>query len=231
MPKKTGGPVGAIMALLMRDLRLARREPMQWALPLVFFVLAASLVPLSFGARTDLLRATAPGILWLCALFAALLAHEGMFHGDMEDGSLDLQLASPHPLALLLGARMAAHWLVSGLPSVLAGPVLATMFGISGHACLVLAATMLLGTPLLSLLGTLGSALTVGSVRGSALLGLLILPLCVPPLIFATAAVYAAAAGLPVGGHLLILGAMLVLGITLIPLACATGLRAVSRAI
>lgn len=221
------GILHAAGELLRRDLLVAVREPAMWLLPFAFYVLTAVLLSLGVGARPDLLRALAPGAIWLAALLAALLAQEGMFRGDHDDGSLDLQLLSPHPLAALVVARMLAHWLVSGLPAVVASPVLAAMFGLDGRAAWVLAATLALGTPLVSMLGALGGALSVGAAgRGSVLLALLALPLCVPPLIFSAGAVRAAAGGLPVAGHLLLLGALLVLAATLVPYACAAGLRA-----
>ena len=223
------GAIGtAIVGLMRRDLQVAARRPGQWLLPLGFFVLAAMILPLGVGTERTLLQAVAPGALWLCALLAALLAQESMFRGDYEDGTLDLLLTSACPLTLLIAGRIFVQWLVTGMPAVLLAPLLAHGYGLSAAAGWTLAATLLLGTPLISLLGAVGAALVVGISRGGLLLTLLVLPLCVPLLIFAAAAVRAANGGLPVGGHLLLLAAMLVLAATLVPLGCAAGLRAVS---
>ncbi len=217
---------GAVAGLVRRDLRLAAQHPFQWLMPLGFFILAAMILPLGVGTDQNLLQSFAPGALWLCALLAALLAQEGMFRTDYEDGTLDLLLISPCPLPLLIASRVFVQWLVTGLPAVVIAPLLAHSYGLSWTSGWILAITLLLGTPLISLLGAVGASLVVGLNRGGMLITLLVLPLCVPVLIFATAAVRATAGGLPVSGHLLLLAAMLVLAATLAPLACAAGLRA-----
>jgi len=215
----------AFLAILKRDLTLALRHRSEMANPLVFFVVVVSLFPLALGPEQDILTRVAPGILWVAALLAATLAMDGMFRSDFEDGSLEQLLLSPHPPSVLVLAKILAHWLITGLPLILISPLLALFLHLPGQALGVLLATLALGTPVLSMVGAIGVALTVGLRRGGLLLTLLVLPLYVPVLIFAAGAVDNAAAGFPVAGQLYFLAALLVLSVTLAPLATAASLR------
>jgi len=211
--------------LLKRDLVLALRRRAEMVNPLLFFVLITSLFPLGFGADTSLLRAAGPGLIWVAALLAALLSLEGMFRSDFEDGTLEQILLSAHPVSVLVLAKVLAHWLVTGLPLILVAPLLGVLLALPTQAIEVLLLTLLLGTPVLSLIGAVGVGLTVGLRRGGVILSLLVLPLYVPVLIFASDAVATAAAGIPITAQLYILGAMLVLALSLAPLATAASLK------
>lgn len=212
-------------ALLRRDVLLALRQRGQLANPLLFFVMVVALFPLGMNPDPALLRSIAPGVIWVGALLAALLALESMFRSDFDDGTLEQLLLTPYPLPLLVLAKVAAHWLVTGLPLLLVAPLLALLLHLEGEAVAILLASLALGTPLLSLIGAIGVALTVGLRRGGVLLSLLVLPLYVPVLIFAAGAVGNAQAGMAVAGQLAFLGALLALAVTLAPLATAAALR------
>ncbi|WP_122739160.1 heme exporter protein CcmB, partial [Pseudomonas viridiflava] len=162
---------------------------------------------------------------WVAALLAVLLSLDGLFRSDFEDGSLEQWVLSPHPLALLVLVKVLAHWIFSGLALVLVAPVLAMMLGLPGHCVPVLMLSLLLGTPVLSLLGAVGAALTVGLKRGGLLLALLILPLYIPVLILGSGVLQAALQGMPATGHLLWLGSLTALAVTLTPFAIAAGLK------
>lgn len=215
----------ACAALLRRDLLLAYRHRGELANPPLFFALIVTLYPLGVSPEPELLRGIAPGVIWIAALLAALFSLENLFRADFDDGALEQLLLSPYPLPLLVTVRVFAHWLVSGLPLLLLAPLLAVQLGLSAPAIGALEATLALGTPLLSLIGAIGVALTVGLRRGGMLLTLLVLPLYIPVLIFATGAVGAAGSGLPIGGPLYFLAALLVLALTLAPPAIAAALR------
>ncbi|MGX2028838.1 MULTISPECIES: heme exporter protein CcmB [Methylocaldum] len=217
--------IGPFLALLKRDLLLAFRHRGELANPLLFFLIVVTLYPLGVSPEEALLRKIAPGVIWIAALLAALYSLENMFRSDFDDGSLEQMALSPYPLSLLVLAKVLAHWLVSGLPMLLLAPLLALFLAMPTPALAVLELTLLIGTPLLSLIGSIGVALTVGLRRGGILLTLLVLPLYIPVLIFATNAVSAAAAGMAVTGQLYFLAAMLVLALTLVPLATAAALR------
>ncbi len=215
----------AFNALLRRDLLLAYRHRGELANPLLFFLMIVTLYPLGVSPEMELLRKIAPGVIWIAALLAALFSLENLFRSDFEDGALEQMLLSPHPLAVLVLAKVLAHWLVSGLPMLLLAPVLALSLAMPERAIRALVLTLSLGTPLLSLIGAIGVALTVGLRRGGILLTLLVLPLYVPVLIFATNAVTAASAGMPIAGQLYFLAALLALALTLAPVAIAAALR------
>ncbi|MFA9460129.1 heme exporter protein CcmB [Thiohalorhabdus methylotrophus] len=215
----------AFAAILVRDLTLALRHRSELANPLMFFIVVVTLFPLALGPEKDILMRVAPGIIWVAALLAATLSMDGMFRSDFEDGSLEQMLLSPHPPALLVVAKVLAHWLVTGLPLILISPLLALFLHLPMQALPVLLATLALGTPVLSMVGAIGVALTVGLRRGGLLLTLLVIPLYIPVLIFAAGAVDNAAAQLPVAGQLYFLAALLVLALTLAPLATAAALR------
>ncbi|MDL2336506.1 MAG: heme exporter protein CcmB [Pseudomonadota bacterium] len=211
--------------VFLRDLRLAMRRRADTAAALFFFVIVASLFPLGVGPEPQLLRTMAPGVVWVSALLASMLSLGRLFADDHQDGTLEQLLLSVCPLPLIVLSKMAAHWLCSGLALTLVAPLLALQFDLPGQSIGVLTLSLLLGTPLLSLIGGIGAALTVGVRGAGVLLSLLVLPLCVPVLIFGAGAVDAAAAGLAVGAHYSLLGAMLVLALFLAPLAAAAALR------
>lgn len=218
-------PMTAFWAVLRRDLLLAFRHRGELANPLLFFTMIVCLYPLGISPEPELLRTIAPGVVWIAALLAALFSLENLFRADFNDGTLEQLLLSPHPLPLLITAKILAHWLVSGLPMLLLAPLLAVLLSLPAGASQALVITLALGTPLLSLIGAVGTALTVGLKRGGVLLTLLVMPLYIPVLIFATNAVSAAAAGMPIAGQLYFLSALLVLAVTLAPLAIAAAVR------
>lgn len=214
-----------MVCLFMRDVRLALRRRSDTAAALAFFVIVASLFPLGVGPQAALLTQIAGGVLWVAALLAAMLGMSRLFADDLADGTLEQLLLSPTPLPLLVLAKVAAHWLGSGLLLALASPLLALQFGLPASATLVLAASLLLGTPLLSLLGAIGAALTLGLRGQGMLLSLLVLPLLIPVLIFGAGTVDASMAGMSMRAHFSLLGAMLLLALPLAPLATAAALR------
>ena len=211
--------------LLKREARLLCRRPAELANPVVFFAIVVTLFPLAVGPSSQLLQTLSPGLVWVAALLAVLLSLDGLFRSDFEDGSLEQWVLSPQPLALLVLVKVLAHWLFSGLALVLLAPLLALMLGLPSACLPTLLASLLLGTPVLSLLGAIGAALTVGLKRGGLLLALLILPLYIPVLILGSGALQAALQGLPVAGFLLWLGCLAALAITLAPFAIAAGLK------
>lgn len=211
--------------LLARETRLLIRRPAELLNPLVFFAIVIALFPLAVGPEAQLLQTLAPGLVWVAALLAVLLSLDGLFRSDFEDGSLEQWVLSPHPLALMVLAKVLAHWLFSGLALVLLAPLLALMLGLPARCVPVLVSSLLLGTIVLSLLGAVGAALTVGLKRGGLLLALLILPLYIPVLILGSGALQAALQGMPVTGYLLWLGSLAALALTLSPLAIAEGLK------
>ena len=215
----------AFLDMLRRDLLLAMRRRSELANPLLFFVMVIVLFPLGVGAEPKLLEQMSAGVVWVAALLAALLTLDSIFRSDFEDGTLEQILIGAHPVSVLVLAKVIAHWLVTGLPLLLVAPVLATFLGMNPDAIGVLMLSLLLGTPVLSLIGSIGVALTVGLRRGGVILSLLVLPLYVPVLIFGAAAVDSAAAGLPVIGQMYIMAAFLALAVTLAPMAAAAALR------
>jgi len=211
--------------IVYRDLLLTLRRRSDAMNTLLFFVIVVSLFPLGVGPEPNLLRTIAPGVLWVAALLASMLALSKMFAGDYADGTLEQMLLTPAPLALVVAGKVLAHWLVTGLPLVLLAPVLALQFDLPLDAFGVLIGSLLLGTPVLSLIGAIGAALTLG-VRGSGVLtALLVLPLYVPVLILGAGAVEYTAAGLGGAGHLLLLGALLVFAVAFTPWPIAAALR------
>jgi heme exporter protein B len=211
--------------LLRRQLVLAVRRPIEIGNPLLFFAMVVALFPLGLGPAPDQLAGFAPGILWIIALLSNLLTSDAVFRSDFEDGSLEQLLLAPQPLFISVLAYIGAHWLITGLLLALVSPVFALMLNLPGSAVGTLVLSLLLGSGVLSLVGCIGAALTVGLKRGGMLISLLILPLYMPVLIFGSAAVKAAVTGVPAGPYLAILGAMLCLAIALAPLAIAAGLR------
>jgi len=217
--------VNRLATVILRDLRLALRQGSDSLMVVGFFVLTVTLFPFGLGPESNLLERTAAGILWVTALLASMLSLDRLFQGDYEDGSLELLTLTPTALEILVIGKIAAHWLTTALPMLLAAPVLALLLHLHEDAFLALMLTLLLGTPTLSLIGAMGAALVLGARRGGVLLSLLILPLYVPVLIFSVGAVDAAAQGLPVHGHLLILGGLLLAALPLAPLATVAALR------
>jgi len=215
----------AFFAIVRRDLRLALRKRSEIINPLLFFVLVITLFPLGVGAKPVLLQAIAPGIIWVSALLAAMLSLDSLFRSDFDDGSLEQILLSAHPASLLVLAKVIAHWLVTGLPLVMIAPLLAILLGLSAKTISILLITLLLGTPVLSLIGAIGVALTVGLRRGGMILSLLVLPLYVPVLIFAANAVEMAQLGLPVMAQVNMLAAILMLACVLAPWPTAAALK------
>ncbi|MDG1390220.1 MAG: heme exporter protein CcmB [Halioglobus sp.] len=211
--------------LLRRQLVLAVRRPIEIGNPLLFFAMVVALFPLGLGPAPDKLADFAPGILWIIALLSNLLTSDGVFRSDFDDGSLEQLMLSPQPLYMSVLSYVTAHWLITGLLLALASPVFALMLNLPTEAIATLFLSLLLGTALLSLLGAIGAALTVGLKRGGMLISLLILPFYMPVLIFGSAAVKAAVTGAPAGPYLAIIGAMLCLSVALAPIAIAAGLR------
>ncbi|HET8729102.1 MAG TPA: heme exporter protein CcmB [Alphaproteobacteria bacterium] len=213
------------LRLVGRDLRLALRAGTDATVAVLFFVVTVALFPLAVGPEPNTLARIAAGVIWVAALLASLLSLERLFANDHEDGALDLLALSPLPLEAVVAAKVLAHWLVTGLPLIVAAPVLALVLNLDQGGFAVLAATLVLGTPSLSLIGAIGAALTVGARRGGVLLSLLILPLFVPVLIFAVSAIEAAVTGLSPRPHLLLLGGILAAALPLAPVAAAAALR------
>ena len=215
----------AVAAVLQRDLRLAMRRKSEVLTAVFFFVVVASLFPLAIGPEPDMLRKIAPGILWVGALLASLLSLGRLFAADYQDGTLEQMALSPPPMPLLVAAKVLAHWLLSGLPLALLSPVLALQFDLDSGTMWVLFTSLLLGTALLSFLGAVGAALTLGVRGGEVLLSLLILPLYIPALVFGSGAVEAQMVGMGYGAQMSILSAMLLLAAFFGPWACALALR------
>lgn len=213
------------LMLLRRDLTLAMRRRAEMANPLLFFVMVTALFPLGVSPSPNLMLAMAPGVIWVAALLAALLSLDGIFRSDFEDGSLEQFLLSAQPVWLLVLAKVFAHWLLTGLPLLLVAPLIAVLFNLPADTIWVLLLTLALGTPVLSLVGAIGVALTVGLRRGGVILSLLVLPLYVPVLIFGSNAVEVSVSGLPVAAQVSIMSALLALALSLAPPAAATSLR------
>lgn len=213
------------LALVHREIRLAVREGMDSLMAIVFFVLACVLFPLGVGPEPQMLSRIAAGIICVAALLSALLSLDRLFQADFEDGSLEQMALSSLPLSIVVLAKVAAHWLTTGLPLIVAAPVLAVLLQLDGHAYGTLLAALALATPSLSLIGAVGAALVLGARRGGVLLALLILPLYIPLLIFAVAAIDAAALGLPVRPHLLLLAGVSVGALALAPGTAAAAMR------
>jgi len=221
----TPGMLDAVRCVAGRDLLCALRRRSDVVTSLIFFVIVASLFPLGVGPETAMLRMMGPGVVWVAALLASMLALGRLFASDYADGTLEQLTLAPQPLSILVLAKVAAHWFASGLPLVVVAPLLGFQFDLSADALMILLASLLLGTPTLSLIGAIGAALTLGLRGGGALLSLLVLPLYVPVLIFGAGAVEAGAAGLGATAHLSLLGALLLMALVFAPWATAVALR------
>ncbi|MSQ57104.1 MAG: heme exporter protein CcmB [Limnohabitans sp.] len=215
----------AFGAIVMRDLRLAMRNKTEVLTGLIFFVVVASLFPLAIGPELQTLRLIGPGILWVGALLSSMLSLTRIFDSDYRDGTLEQMVLSGQPLWLLVSAKIVAHWLLSGLPLVILSPVLGLQFDLSSQSVGILTLTLLLGTPVLSSLGAIGAALTLGLRGGGVLIALLVLPLFVPVLIFGAGAVEALESGLGAQAHISILMALLLPSVFFSPWASSAALR------
>ena len=212
-------------ALLLRDMRLAMRAGGGFGLSLAFFLIVVVLVPFGVGPEMDLLSKIAPGILWVGALLACLLSLDRIFALDFEDGTLDLLATAPLPLEAVVSVKSFAHWITTGLPLVLAAPVLGVLLGLQSDAFYWIVLSLLLGTPALSVIGTFGAALTVGLKRGGLLLSLLVLPLYVPTLIFGAELARRGIVGMDVGTPMSLLLGITFASIALLPFASAAVLK------
>ncbi len=217
--------LSAFITIVARDLTLAMRRRADFLTILFFFIIVVSLFPLGIGPEKDTLRTIAPGVLWVAALLASMLSLGRLFYNDYIDGTLEQMLIAPQSLSILVLGKITAHWLISGLPLVLISPLLGLQFDLSGQLIVVLMVALLLGTPILSLIGAIGAALTLGLRGGGVLVSLLVLPLYIPVLIFGSGAVDATESGLGAQAHLSLLGAGLILAFIFAPWATAAALR------
>ena len=219
----------ALFWIVRRDVTIALRRRTDVFTTLIFFLIVVSLFPLGIGPELDTLRLIAPGVVWVGALLASMLALEQLFLADHRDGTLEQMLLAPQPLPVLVISKVIAHWLITGLPLVIMAPVLGLQYDLSAEALTVMVGSLLLGTPTLSLLGAIGAALTLGLRSGGVLVALLLLPLYIPVLIFGAGAVEATTSGLGGGAHLSMLGAILLAALLGTPLATAAALRVASE--
>ncbi len=217
--------MSAFLAVVRRDLLIARRQGGGSLLTVGFFVVVAALFPFAVGADPATLRGVAPGVIWVSALLATLLSLDRLFQADFEDGSLDVLALSPQPLFLTVLAKVLAHWLVTGLPLVIAAPLVGILLNYPPAAFPLLLAAAAIGTPALSLIGAIGAALTAGIRRGGVLVPLLVLPLYIPTLIFGVAATSAAANGLPAAEPLMLLASVSLASLVVAPVAAAAALK------
>jgi heme exporter protein B len=219
------GSFSAFFNIIRRDLKLAFRHQSEIVNPVIYFIIIGSLFPLAVSTDKAFLTKIAPGVIWVGALLATLLSMDNLFRSDYEDGTLEQLLLSPHPVAFLVLGKIAAHWLVTGLPLLIVSPLLAYSLHMKQEVYPVLLLTILVGTPILSLLGSIGISLTVGLKRGGLLLAVLVLPLYMPVLILASSILRLAANNEPWLAPFFILTAMLTLSLTLAPFATSAALR------
>ncbi|KTF17606.1 MAG: heme exporter protein CcmB [Pseudoalteromonas sp.] len=212
-------------AVFSKDVKLAFRQRAEIVNPILFFLIVISLFPLAIGPEPGLLARMAPGIIWVAALLSTMLGLDKLFRDDYNDGSLEQLIASSYPLSLSVLGKVAAHWVVTGLPLVLMTPLFALLLNLESQSLLATVLTLLLGTPLLSFIGAIGAGLTVGLQKGGILMSLLVLPLYIPVLIFATSAIDTSSMSLDYSGQLAILGAMLVIAIISAPIAISSALK------
>jgi len=213
------------LCVLQRDLLLAMRRRSDVFVSLSFFIMVVMLFPLGVGPEPEQLKNIAAGILWVAALLSSTLALNRIFAADYADGTLEQMMLAPEPISIMVLAKVLAHWLVTGLPLVLLSPLLALQFGLPGEAIGVLFFSLLVGTPVLSLIGAIGAALTLGLRGGGVLVSILVLPLTIPVLIFGAGAVSASVSGMEVAGHLQLLGGLLAGSLALTPWVIGAGLR------
>jgi heme exporter protein B len=212
-------------SIYKKDLTLAFRQRSEIINPVLFFIIVITLFPLGVGPEPNLLARMAPGIIWVAALLSTMLGLDKMFRDDYIDGTLEQMMLSPFPTSLIVFVKIAAHWTVTGLPLVIMTPMFALLLNLESEALTATLLTLLIGTPLLSLIGAIGAALTVGLQKGGVLLSLLVLPLYIPVLIFATSAIDAGAMSLDYSGQLAILGALLAGASVLAPFAVSSSLK------
>jgi heme exporter protein B len=217
--------MNGFVTLVGRELRLALRQASDSFTVIAFFILVTVLFPLGVGPEPAMLARIAPGVVWVAALLAAMLSMERLFQSDYEDGTLELLVAAPYPLELVVLAKAAAHWLTTGMPLIVATPLMGLFLNLDANGYVTLLAGLALGTPALSLIGAVGAALTLGARRGGPLLSLLILPLFVPILIFGVSAVEAALTGVSARPHLLVLGGLALAALALAPWPAAAAVR------
>lgn len=213
------------LTILRRDMTLSMRRKSDLAQVIFFFAVVVTLVPLGVGAETNILRSIAPGVVWVAALLAALLSLPRMFATDHEDGTLEQMLVAAEPLPVIVMAKVVAHWLVTGVPMTIFATLFGVMFDLSLDVTAVLVASLLLGTPVLSLVGSIGAALTLGLRTGGVLTSLLVLPLYIPVLIFGAGAAQAVAVSMSPSAHFLIVGGLTLLSLALAPIAVSAALR------
>jgi len=214
------------LCILRRDITLAMRRRTDILTTLFFFVIVASLFPLGVGSEKEVLRFLGPGVVWVAALLASMLALERLFASDFADGTLEQMLLTPQPLSVLVLGKICAHWLLTGLPLVLIAPLIGLQYGLEGTQLVVMVMALLVGTPVLSLVGSIGAALTLGLRGGGILLSLLVLPLYIPMLVYGSGAVTVSAIDLAdVQPFMALLGAFLILALAFSPLATAAALR------
>jgi heme exporter protein B len=218
-------PERGVWLTLTRDIKLAMRSKGELAQALAFFVIVVSLFPLAIGPESAVLKRIAAGVVWVCALLAVMLTLPRLFQSDYLDGTLEQLALSPYPLPLLCAGKMLAHWLSTGLPLAVVAPVLGLQFGLDASELLVMIAGLLLGTPILTMLGAIGAALVLGVRGGSILMALLVLPLYIPVLIFGAGAVEASLAGIDAVANLSLLAAMLLFGLVTTPFAAAAAVK------
>jgi len=217
---------GTFLCILRRDITLAMRRRTDILTTLFFFIIVASLFPLGVGSEKEILRFLGPGVVWVAALLASMLALERLFASDYADGTLEQMMLTPQPLSVLVLGKVCAHWLLTGLPLVLIAPLIGLQYGLEGQTLAVMAAALLVGTPVLSLVGSIGAALTLGLRGGGILLSLLVLPLYIPVLVYGSGAVTVSMIDLAdVQPFMALLGAFLVLALAFSPLATAAALR------
>ncbi|MBK1885550.1 heme exporter protein CcmB [Marinobacter sp. DY40_1A1] len=217
--------LAAMKGVFARDMKVAFRQRQDLLNPLLFFIMVVTLFPLGVSPEVSFLSQAGAGILWVAALLSVLLSLDHLFRHDFDDGTLEQLVLQPQPLFLLVLAKTMAHWMLTGLPLVILAPVLGVMVHLDGNSIAVLCLTLLIGTPVLSLIGAIGAALTLGLRSAGVLLSLLIIPLYIPVLIFGTGTVAAAAEGAAVGAYLALMGAFLMLALTLAPFAAAAALK------
>lgn len=216
----------AVLKLIIkRELTLAYRHKDDVLNPILFFIIVVTLFPLGIGPATNTLTTIAPGVIWVAALLATLLSLDRIFKSDFNDGSLEQMILSPHPTYIIVLGKVLAHWLITGVPLIFIAPVLAVSLHLNDNAYNAMMLTLLLGTPVLSFIGAIGAALTVRLKNGGVILSLLVLPLFIPVLIFATSTINTAAMNLPYQGQLAIIAALLVGAITLAPFAISSALK------
>jgi heme exporter protein B len=216
---------GLLGLVVRRDLLLAMRRRTDVLTTLVFFVMVVSLFPLGVGPEPDMLRKMASGVVWVAALLASMLSLPRMFSADHADGTLEQMMLAPQSLSVLVLGKIVAHWMLSGLPLALIAPVLGLQFDMSAQALWILVLALLLGTPVLSMIGAIGAALTLGLRGGGVLVSLLVLPLCIPVLIFGAGAVEAVNGGMSAVSNLALLGAFMLFALVFTPFVAAQALR------